>query len=153
MAGTDGGEVPARQKFLLGDRLQATALDVLKRLVEATYTRDRRRHLVAANLGIEKLRFLCRLAKDLGHRHETSQPVAGPGFAQGRGVSGGDSAVCRVAAIANFASAIHDRWLASGVRSLGRLCENRFLYQGSEDMRDVMRAILEETRLSSNRCG
>ena len=32
---------PRRQKFLLGDRLQATALDVLERLVEATYTRDR----------------------------------------------------------------------------------------------------------------
>ena len=31
---------PRRQKFLLGDRLQATALDVLERLVEATYTRD-----------------------------------------------------------------------------------------------------------------
>ena len=29
---------PRRQKFLLGDRLQATALDVLERLVEATYT-------------------------------------------------------------------------------------------------------------------
>ena len=61
---------PRRQKFLLGDRLQATALDVLERLVEATYTRDRRRHLNAANLGIEKLRFLCRLAKDLGHLDE-----------------------------------------------------------------------------------
>ena len=58
---------PRRQKYLLGDRLQATALDVLERLVEATYTRDRRRHLDAANLGIEKLRFLFRLAKDLGH--------------------------------------------------------------------------------------
>ena len=42
---------PRRQKFLLGDRLQATALDVLERLVEATYTRDRRRYLTAANLG------------------------------------------------------------------------------------------------------
>ena len=58
---------PRRQKFLLGDRLQATALDVLERLVEATYTRDRCRHLTAANPGIEKLRFLCRLVKDLGH--------------------------------------------------------------------------------------
>ena len=37
---------PRRQKFLLGDRLQATALDVLERLVEATYTRDRRRRLI-----------------------------------------------------------------------------------------------------------
>ena len=61
---------PRRQKFLLGDRLQATALDVLERLVEATYTRDRCRHLQAANLGIEKLRFVVRLAKDLGHLDE-----------------------------------------------------------------------------------
>ena len=58
---------PRRQKYLLEDRLQATALDVLERLVEATYTRDPRRHLDAANLGLEKLRFLFRLAKDLGH--------------------------------------------------------------------------------------
>ena len=49
--------------------MQATALDVLERLVEATYTRDRRRHLAAA-MGIEKLRFLCRLGKDLGHLDE-----------------------------------------------------------------------------------
>ena len=58
---------PRRQKFLLGDRLQTTALDVLERLIEATYTRDRQTHLAAANLGIEKLRFLFRLAKDLRH--------------------------------------------------------------------------------------
>ena len=58
---------PRRQKFLLGDRLQSTALDVLERLIDATYTRDRGRHLDAANLGIERLRFLCRLAKDLRH--------------------------------------------------------------------------------------
>ena len=59
---------PRRQRFLLGDRLQATALDVLERLVEATYTRDRRRHLDAANLGIEKLRFLFRLRAVSGKR-------------------------------------------------------------------------------------
>ncbi len=29
-------QFPRRQGFLLGDRLQATALDVLKRLIEAT---------------------------------------------------------------------------------------------------------------------
>ena len=61
---------PRQQKFLRGDRLQAAALDVLECLVEATYTRDRHRHLAAANLGIEKLRFLCRLPKDLGHLDE-----------------------------------------------------------------------------------
>ena len=56
---------PRRQKFLLGDRIQSTALDVLESLVEATYTRARDTHLARANLGIEKLRFLVRLAMDL----------------------------------------------------------------------------------------
>jgi hypothetical protein len=58
---------PRSQRFLLGDRLQATGLDVLEALVEATYTRRRAELLQRANLGVEKLRFLCRLALDLGH--------------------------------------------------------------------------------------
>jgi hypothetical protein len=36
---------PRRQKFLLGDRIESTALDVLEGLVEATYTRNRCRLL------------------------------------------------------------------------------------------------------------
>ena len=56
---------PRRQKFLLGDRIQATALDVLESLVEATYTRRRGAHLARANLGVEKMRFLFRIAHDL----------------------------------------------------------------------------------------
>ncbi len=56
---------PRSQKFLLGDRIQATALDVLERLIEATYSRQRAGMLDAANLAIEKLRFLFRLASDL----------------------------------------------------------------------------------------
>ena len=74
---------PRRQKFLLGDRLQATALDVLERLVEATYTRDRRRHLNAANLGIEKLRFLrCTWSSRLcsSAASSTTPAQAGPGY-------------------------------------------------------------------------
>ena len=58
---------PRSQRFLLGDRIQRAALDVLESLIEATYTRQRRNHLVRANLGIEKLRFLLRLAHDLRH--------------------------------------------------------------------------------------
>jgi len=58
---------PRTQKFLLGDRIQRTALDVLESLVEATYTRDRKGHLIRANLGIEKLRFLFRLSVELSH--------------------------------------------------------------------------------------
>ena len=56
---------PRSQKFLLGDRIQSLALDVLEALIEATYTRQRDRLLTRANLGIEKLRFLFRLAWDL----------------------------------------------------------------------------------------
>ena len=56
---------PRSQKFLLGDRIQTTALDVLEALIEATYTRDRRAHLLRANLGLEKLRVFIRLATDL----------------------------------------------------------------------------------------
>ena len=58
---------PRSQKFLLGDRIQSTALDVLEALIEATYTRDRRRHLTRANLGLEKLRVFFRLASELQH--------------------------------------------------------------------------------------
>ena len=59
---------PRSHKFPLGDRIQSVALEVLERLVEATYTRRRRGHLAAANLGLEKLRFLFRLARDLHRR-------------------------------------------------------------------------------------
>jgi hypothetical protein len=56
---------PRSHKFTLGDRIESTALDVLEALIEATYTRDRAQHLRRANLGIENLRFLIRLAADL----------------------------------------------------------------------------------------
>ena len=58
---------PRSQKFLLGDRIQTVALDVLERLIEATYTKARGDSLAAANLGIEKLRFMFRLASELRH--------------------------------------------------------------------------------------
>ena len=56
---------PKSHKFTIGDRIETIALDVLEALIEATYTKDRRQHLRRANLGIEKLRFLLRLAADL----------------------------------------------------------------------------------------
>jgi hypothetical protein len=55
---------PRSQKFLLGDRIQAGALDVLERLIEATYTRSRDGLLRDANTGIETRRFLVRIASD-----------------------------------------------------------------------------------------
>jgi hypothetical protein len=55
---------PKAHKFVLGDRILNIALDILESLVEATFTRDRRGHLARANLGIDKLRFLLRMAAD-----------------------------------------------------------------------------------------
>jgi hypothetical protein len=56
---------PRSQKFVLGDRIQTIALDVLERLIEATYTRGREALLMQANLGIEKLRYLFRIPSEL----------------------------------------------------------------------------------------
>jgi len=69
---------PRGKKFLLGDRIQSTALDVLESLVEATYTRDRRALLARANLAIEKLRFFFRLAVELKPPRSASLRVRGP---------------------------------------------------------------------------
>ena len=58
---------PRSQKFMLGDRIQSIALAILEALIDATYSRSRDRQLSEANLGLEKLRVLFRLAKDLHH--------------------------------------------------------------------------------------
>jgi 23S rRNA-intervening sequence protein len=56
---------PRGQRFLLGDRIETAALDVLEGLIEATYAREARTILARVNLLLEKLRHLVRLAKDL----------------------------------------------------------------------------------------
>lgn len=56
---------PRSQKFLLGDRIQSAALDVIDGLVDATYSKDNRVALKRVNLLLQKLRFLFRLATDL----------------------------------------------------------------------------------------
>ncbi len=63
--GPTAGNFPRDQKFILGDRMQNTALDVLEALIEATYTRERRTHLARANLGLEKLRYFFRIAVEM----------------------------------------------------------------------------------------
>jgi hypothetical protein len=66
--------LPRTQKFLLGDRIQTLGLDMLESLIEATYDANRQPHLKAANLRIEKLRFLFRMSMDMKyldlHRYE-----------------------------------------------------------------------------------
>lgn len=58
---------PRSQKFLLGDRIQSTAIEMLEQLIEATYSRQRHAPLAKANLCVEKLRFLFRLSMDLDY--------------------------------------------------------------------------------------
>jgi hypothetical protein len=57
---------PRNHKFLLGDRLQTAATDLMLAVVEATYTKDRADLLRGAQINIEKLRFLFRLANHAG---------------------------------------------------------------------------------------
>lgn len=56
---------PRAQKFTLGDRIQAAALDVLDGLTEANYSRDCAPALTLVNLRLERLRLLFRLSHDL----------------------------------------------------------------------------------------
>jgi hypothetical protein len=56
---------PRNQKFVLGDRIETAALDVLDALISATYTRARDGRLSDANLGLERLRFFMRLSCEL----------------------------------------------------------------------------------------
>ena len=59
---------------MLGDRIEAAALDVLDALIAATYTRGRDAMLTNANLGLERLRIFMRLSRELrlidGRRYE-----------------------------------------------------------------------------------
>lgn len=56
---------PRAQKFLIGDRIQTAAMDVMEHLIEAAYSREKLAILNRANLQLEKLRYLFRLAFDL----------------------------------------------------------------------------------------
>lgn len=58
-------KLPRSHKFTIGDRLQSKSLDLLDALIEAIYTRERGAILKRANLTIEQLRYLFRLAAEL----------------------------------------------------------------------------------------
>jgi len=52
-------------RFTVGERLTATALDLLTALVEAAYSRKKEPLLDTASQKVNTIRFLLRLAKDL----------------------------------------------------------------------------------------
>ena len=59
------GRFPRRHRFVLGERIERSLYDLLEKLIQARYTRERQGLLRQANLTLEVLRFQMRLAKDL----------------------------------------------------------------------------------------
>jgi len=58
---------PRTRRFVLGDRILNAALDVLESLTEAAYSGRKREALHRANLRLQSVRLLVRLAKDERH--------------------------------------------------------------------------------------
>jgi len=58
-------EFPRLQRFVLGERFENAALDLLDLLVEAQFRRDKQELLRRANLALVRLRHLLRLAHGL----------------------------------------------------------------------------------------
>jgi len=56
---------PRGHRFTLGERTELRLLELLELLIQAKYSRRKRALLERANLELEVLRFLLRLAKDL----------------------------------------------------------------------------------------
>ena len=56
---------PKDQRFLLADRIEIILLDILELLIQAVYSKDKKDILAKANLRLEQLRFMIRIAKDM----------------------------------------------------------------------------------------
>jgi hypothetical protein len=56
---------PRSYRFSVGDRLVSSVLDLLLRLVDAAYTREKLAILTEVNAMLNRMRYLLRLAKDL----------------------------------------------------------------------------------------
>lgn len=59
------GKMPRDRKFLLGDRIEVKMLEVQERCVRAYFSREKKVHLLEANIGLELIRHLVRLAHGL----------------------------------------------------------------------------------------
>ena len=56
---------PKDQRYLLGQRLEDQALNLLEDFIEAQYAREKSEILKRANLRLVKVRYLLRLSKDM----------------------------------------------------------------------------------------
>ena len=57
---------PRDYKYTLGDRIAENTLEILENVIQAAFRKERRPVLENINLSLERLRFLLRLACDLG---------------------------------------------------------------------------------------
>lgn len=64
-----GSALEANQRFLNDDRIECTALDMLERLIDATYSREWRGPLQQANLGLTKQHHLLRYSGRVHNRY------------------------------------------------------------------------------------
>ena len=58
---------PKRVRFTLSSRVDNLALDVLEKLIEARYSKDKSRMLTQASLSLEKLRVMLRISHEERH--------------------------------------------------------------------------------------
>ena len=70
---------PKSRKFLLADRIETGLLDVLGKLIEANYSREKLVLLRKANLQLEKIRYLLRIAYRLRCFDVRCQDATRPG--------------------------------------------------------------------------
>ena len=68
------GKFPRDQKFVLGDRIEVKILAVQESCLRAYYSREKREHLIEANMTLEITRHLIRLAHAL--RYFSNQAYA-----------------------------------------------------------------------------
>ncbi|MDF1498796.1 MAG: diversity-generating retroelement protein Avd [Patescibacteria group bacterium] len=56
---------PKTQRFVLGQQIENTILDLLKLIIQANSERNKLPHLKQASVELDKLRIIIRLTKDL----------------------------------------------------------------------------------------
>ena len=56
---------PQKQRFVLGQQLQSSMLEILKDIIQANHERDKSVTLRQISVELDKFRYLYRLAKDL----------------------------------------------------------------------------------------
>jgi four helix bundle protein len=59
------GRFPKDQRFVLGQQIETSMLEIGQMIIHANKLRDKRSKLYEIDIALEKLRFLIRLSKDL----------------------------------------------------------------------------------------